>query len=268
MLDSNSFKGRTALVSGSTKGIGLATAEYFAKNGANVVICARSKAEEIAHDFKQLGYAAIGVSADLTTKEGVSLVIEKAVSGYGTIDILVNNCGGLGGVRTGEFMDLTEQDWLDCYSLNVLTAVNFCQLAMAYLKQSSSARIINISSVTAIQPGSFNPHYAFNKAGLINLSKYLSNYLADHNITVNCISPGMVATEGWEEYIQNKAIEECQALELIAHQENARAVGNVPLKRFGSVGEIAALVGFLASEEASYITGSNFVIDGGKIKTC
>lgn len=268
IVDNNSLNGRTVVISGSTKGIGLATAKYFGNKGANIVICARSNAEYVAQDLEQTGISVLGVCADLRTKAGVSLVIEKTINLFGGIDVLVNNCGGLSGFNSGQFMELSDQDWLDCYELNIMTVVRFSQLAIPFLRQSKAPRIINISSVTGVQPGSFNPHYAMNKAGLINLSKYLSNYLAEYKITVNCILPGMVATEGWDEYIQDKAISESQSLESITLQENARAVGNVPLKCFGETKGVAALIGFIASEEASYITGSNFVIDGGKIKTC
>lgn len=267
-MDNKNFSGRTVLITGSSKGIGLATAQYLGNKGANVVICARSNAEYVAQELEQAGISALGICADLRSKAGVRAVIDKTVSFFGGIDVLVNNCGGLSGFNTGQFMELSDEDWLSCYQLNIMTAVRFSQLAIPFLKQSKSPRIINISSVTGVQPGGFNPHYAMAKAGLINLSKYLSNYLAKEKITVNCILPGIVATEGWDIYIQEKALSESKSIESILQQENARAVANVSLGRLGDVKEVAALIAFIASEEASFITGSNFVIDGGKVKTC
>jgi 3-oxoacyl-[acyl-carrier protein] reductase len=259
------LKDRIALVTGSSRGIGKAIAMALGQAGAKVAICARERKElEAARaGLRKLGIPCISILTDVEKPGSALSVIRKIRAEWGGLDILVNNVGGL--IESGRFEELDDKAWSASFQLNLMPTVRFCRESLPLLKKSRHPRIINISSMVASQPGSFNPHYSTFKAAILNLTKHLSGAYAKDGILVNCISPGIIHTEGWELYIRAKAEAEGIPEAACAEAENKRAAENVPLKRLGKVGEVADLAAFLASDQASFITGGNHRVDGGRV---
>lgn len=199
------LKGRVAIITGGSKGIGGAIAKSLANEGVNVVICARGKETltAIEKEIRQSGGKAIAVSADVTDPKSVHSVVAAANKEFGGLDILVNNAGGID--KFASFLELTDDDWLKAFKLNVMSAVHFIRCALPLLRKSHSARIINISSISGAQPGFYNPHYTTVKAAIINLSKYLANQLANDRILVNVVCAGPVHSHFWDRNIQHIA---------------------------------------------------------------
>jgi len=262
-----SLKGKIALITGSSRGIGLEIAEAFGSAGAKVAICARQQREINAAlgRLRKAKIECIGVAVDLEKAGSEKTTLKRVLKEWGAIDILVNNVGGI--TQTGRFEDLSDRDWLDSISLNLMPTVRFCRVAIPYLLQSTTPRIINIASMVAAQPGSYNPHYSASKAAIVNLTKHLSGIYGKQRLLVNCISPGIIHTEGWDEYIFEKAKDEKIPLSRCKRKENRRAVKFVPLGRLGHGKEVASLAAFLASDHAAFITGSNYRVDGGRVQS-
>jgi NAD(P)-dependent dehydrogenase (short-subunit alcohol dehydrogenase family) len=260
-----SLEGKIALITGSSRGIGFEIARTFGLSGAKVAICARHRGElKLAEaKLRALGITCLSVVTNLEKPGSEHRTLKCVLRKWGGLDILVNNVGGI--AQTGRFEDLTDRAWTDSFQLNLMPTVRFCRASIPHLLKSQCPRIINLSSTVAAQPGSFNPHYSAFKAAIINLTKHLAGLYAKDNLLVNSISPGIIHTEGWDEYIKNKAAQQGLPLPLCKAMENKRAVKNVPLKRLGNRHEVAALAVFLASDHASFITGTNHRVDGGKV---
>lgn len=263
---------KVALVSGGSQGIGLAITKKLLLSEFSVFICARSedkllKAYQEINDELSLNKRDVNLytfCCDASDESEVEKLINTIEHQFGYLNCLVNNSGGISPENSGQFNDLSSLQWLQIFNDNLLGAVNLSKYSHRLLKNAISAKVINIASIVAIQPGLFNPHYAAAKAGLLALSKNLSMVWADDGIKVNAISPGIIETEGWQSYISGKAKQENRKLSDVYEEENARAVSNVPLKRLGLPEEVAECVRYLASPESDYITGENIVIDGGK----
>lgn len=261
------LKGRVAIVTGGSKGIGRAIVSSLAKEGVNVLICARGEESlaAVQEEIRQSGGNAVAVSADVTDSEAVRNVVATAVEQFGGLDILVNNVGGAS--RFAGFLELTDDDWQEVFKLNVMSVVYFVRYALPSLRQSRAARIINIASISAIQPGFYNPHYTSTKAAVLNLSKYLANQLTSEHILVNAICPGTVRTDLWERNIRHIAnirnidVDEARA------QVEVEEVSKTPLGRVGEGSDVADLVTFLASDNAAWIAGSCFHVNGGKLRS-
>lgn len=261
------LRGKVAIVTGANKGIGKEIAKLLAQEGANVVICARGakSLEEVRKEMRRKGNNFTIVTADVTTPDGARKVVDTALKQFGRLDILVNNAGGAN--KFGNFLELDDEDWVDAFSLNVMSVVYFVRYALPFLKKSPSPRIINISSISGIQPGYYNPHYTVAKAAVINLSKYLANQFASSRILVNVVCAGPVHSNSWERGvahiagIRNIPIEEARA------QVESEEAGKIPLGRVGEGEDVAGLVAFLASDKAAWITGSCFHVNGGKLRS-
>lgn len=263
----SSLSGRVALVSGGSKGIGRAIVQALLQDGARVVLTARGK-DALATASAALapyGPNMLAVAADATRQEDIDRVVRQAIETFGSLDILVNNVGGAG--KFAGFGELSDDDWRQAYELNVLSLVHFVRAAEQYLRQSSCGRIINISSIAGIQPGSFNPHYTVCKAATINLSKYLAGYFVKDKVLVNVVCPGPVHSDSWQENVTRLAgvrgMSAAEAWQQVEVEESAK----IPLGRVGEGEDIAGLVSFLASDKASWITGSCFHVNGGKMQS-
>lgn len=256
---------RVALVTGGSKGIGKAIMKALALEGASVAITARDEAvlKEVTESYIEFDIYAI--PTDALNQQKVELAIEKIITKYGKLDILVNNIGGVS--KFAGFPELEDQDWIDTFNLNVLSMVHFTKAAEKYLIKSECARIINISSISGIQPGEFNPHYALTKAATINLSKSMANYYVKNNILVNTVCPGPVHSDSWNKNIERIAHIQGKDVELMRQIVDEEESSKIPLGRVGEGDDIAGLVTFLASDKASWITGSTFHINGGKLRS-
>lgn len=258
-----SLKNCTALVTGSTNGIGREIACALARYGADLIICGRRQEalEEVKLELKQFNGNINAVTVDATDPKSVRTLFEETVREKGRLDVLVNNVGGA--EKFGGFFDLDNADWDRAFDFNFMSMVYFTREAIPFLRKSERASILNISSVPAHQPGRFNPHYSAAKAAMLNLSKHLSNLLAPENILVNTVCPGTLDGGGWERNIKDKAerlgVSFAEAEEKMREEENKK----VPLNRIGSPKDIAAMVAFLASDQARFITGECINIDGG-----
>lgn len=262
-----SLKGRSAIVTGGSKGIGKAIAKSLANEDVNVVICARGieslKATE--EEIIRSGGNAVAVSADTTYPDAVNKVVSTAIEKFGKLDILVNNVGGV--EKFSDFFELTDEDWLASFKLNIMSTIYFVRYSVPWLKKSECPRIINISSISGVQPGYYNPHYTITKASLINLSKYLSNYLLREKILVNVVCPGPVHSDSWYKNIQNIANLHGLSIEEARIKIETGEAAKIPIGRVGEPEDVSELVTFLVSDKASWITGSCFHINGGKLNS-
>jgi 3-oxoacyl-[acyl-carrier protein] reductase len=241
--------GKTAIVTGSGRGIGEAIARLFAAEGASVIVSARTQEQvaRVVQAIEESGGKAHGVIADLGSSSGVSALVSSAVDNLGSLDILVHNAGVF---PYNKLEDMDEDAWQGVIDINLTSAYRLSKACLPHLKESAAARILFTSSVQgnhAAVPGC--AHYAASKAGLTGLIKSAALEFARYGITVNGVEPGLVLTAGTEE-----AIDE---------ERRQKMANSVPLKRWGRPEEIAQAMLFLASNEAAYITGQSLLIDGG-----
>ncbi|MBE9463822.1 SDR family oxidoreductase [Dyadobacter subterraneus] len=250
--------GKVALVTGGTKGIGKAIADELKGLGATVIISARRRPDaNPEHAF---------IAADLTKPEDNKQLAEKIIKEYGALDILINNVGGTS-APAGGFSVLSDQDWENDLQLNLLAAVKLDRALVPLMIERNTGVVIHISSLNGKLPlYASNFSYGVTKAALNNYSKALANELASKGIRVITVSPGMVKTTAMENFLQSYGSSIGKNLDETA-QLVMDSLGGVPLNRLAQPEEIAHLIGFLVSPKASYITGSNVVIDGGTIPT-
>jgi len=256
------IKNKVALVAASSRGLGKAIAFQLSREGAKVVICARNK-ERLGKTRDKIAAETGGVVrafvADVRDKKQVSKMVEQTVKELGTIEILVSNAGG---PPSGTADDFTLNDYQDALELNLLSTVNLCYEVIPFMKKQKWGRIINMVSVAAKQP--INSLILSNtaRAGVLGFSKSLSNQVASYGITVNSICPGYTKTERVEELA--RSFEESGKGAVKDFYKNIQK--NIPAGRLGTPEEIAQAVLFLASEQASYITGVALQVDGGYTK--
>ncbi len=243
------LSGKTAIVTGASRGIGAAIAHSLCETGANVVLCSRSaeSVAQIADTLQDKGYTAFSTAADISRKEDVESLIEKTIEQFSGVDILVNNAGI---TRDMLLMRLKDEDW-DAVLQTNLTGTMYCTRAVLRpMIRQKGGRIINISSVIGLMGNAGQANYAAAKAGIIGLTKATAKEVGARGITVNAIAPGFITTDMTAQ-IPEKNQE--QLLELI------------PLREFGHPEDVADAVCFLASDAARYITGQTLQVDGGMV---
>jgi len=255
----NELMGKTALITGGTKGAGKAIAERLLNAGATVIITARNPPEE---ENPGLHF----ISADLSIAQGTQKVVNEVLQQFGKLDILVNNLGG-SETKGGGFTVLTDDDWLQSIQTNLLSPVRLDRGFLPQMIERKTGVIIHIASIQARLPlyDSTLP-YAAAKAGLLNYSKSLSNEVASKGIRVLTVSPGWIMTTASERMMQRIAESNNFTIEE-ATQSVMNALGGIPFGRPAQPEEVAELVGFLVSPRANYLTGTEYVIDGGTIPT-
>jgi len=260
------LKGKVVLVTAASQGIGKAIAEAFAAEGSKVAITARGM-DELQKTAREIcersGAEVIGVAADASKAADNIRMVDEVVKRFGTVHVLVNNAGGVGAFAA--FHDLTDEDWVGIFNLNVMSAVRASRAVLLYMQRQKWGRIINISSESATQPDGFMPHYNASKAAMNNLTKSLSKAYATDAILVNAISPAFIMTPLLSNMLQKMANEQGTRLEEAIARFLANNRPHIEVKRPGEPKEVASAVVFLASEKASFITGTNLRVDGGSV---
>ncbi len=240
--------GRTALVTGGSRGIGRGVVLRLAAEGAKVAFVYQSNAEaanSLVAEVAQAGGTAAGHQVDVKDKSAVDACVSKIIEDWGKIDILVNNAGI---VRDTLLAKMTEQQWSEVIATNLSSVFNFCQAVTLPMMSARYGRIVNMSSVAANHGNKGQVNYAASKGGIEGFTKCMATELASRGVTVNAIAPGFIETD-MTVAVRNAA--------------EAEIKKRIPLKRLGKAEDIASAVAFLVSEEASYITGQILTVDGG-----
>lgn len=241
---------RVALVTGGSKGIGRGICIALAHSGISIALnynMSGSSAEEVKKSIEAFGGDAYIIKADVCEENAVIDMVKKTVSHFGGLDILVN-CAGI--MPTDPIETMSMESWKKVLDTNLTSCFLTIREAIPYLKKSACPRIINIASQVAFTGSSQRSHYSASKAGILGLTYSLAKELGPLGITINAVSPGRVDTE---------------ILAYGSKEKRREWLANTPLKRFGTVEEIANVVVFLASESASYITGANMNVNGGML---
>lgn len=249
------LKGKKALVTGGTKGIGRAIADELAKAGAQVIVSARTKPEETPHHF---------IAADLTNADDVSQLAKEVEDTFGGIDILINNVGGLT-TPGGGHSTLTDAHWQQELDLNLISAIRLDRVLLPKMIEKQNGVIIHISSVAGKQAlWSLNMAYAVSKAALNSYSKALATELAGQGVRVLTVAPGATKTAPMVKFLEDYA-----AAAGISPEEGMKQLmaqtGGIPMGRMAEPEEVAQLVHFLVSPSAAYLTGTIYAIDGGSL---
>lgn len=254
-MELQDLKGKRALVTGGTKGIGKAIADELAGAGATVIVSARTKPDDTTHHF---------IAADLTKADQVSALAKEIADTFGGIDILINNVGGLT-TPGGGHSTLTDEFWQQELDLNLISAIRLDRILLPQMIEKKSGVIIHISSVAGKQAlWNLNMAYAVSKAALNSYSKALSTELADKGVRVLTVAPGPVRTEPMVKFINDYATSAGVTPEEGMKQLMAQT-GGIPMGRMAEPEEVANLVHFLVSPSAAYLTGTIYAIDGGSL---
>ena len=243
------LRGKTAIVTGASRGIGAAIAHRLCEAGANVVVCSRSAdaVGAVANTLAAKGYTVQAMAADISQKADVESLIKETTAQFSQIDILVNNAGI---TRDTLLMRLKDEDWHAVLQTN-LTGTMYCTRAVLRpMIRQKSGRIINISSVVGLAGNAGQVNYAAAKAGIIGLTKATAKEVGARGITVNAIAPGFITTDMTAQ---------------ISEQHQKQLLEMIPLREFGHPEDVADAVCFLASDAARYITGQTLQVDGGMV---
>jgi len=248
------LKGKVAVVTGGTQGIGRATALKLAQEGANVAICARTQeaVDATAAEIQKAGGQALGVAADMSKPADIERFMKAVVDKFGRIDILVNNAGTS---KRGAFLELTDEEWSADLELKVFGAIRCTRLAVPHMKKNGGGRIVNIAISSAKQPGAQSYPTSVSRAAGLAITKALSKEFAADNILVNAVCIGKIKSGQHERRYKREGQS--------AEAYYATASKDIPMKRVGEAEEVANVITFLVSGAASYVTGSSVNLDGG-----
>tara|TARA_R110002050_G_scaffold57713_1_gene129913 strand:- start:323 stop:1069 length:747 start_codon:yes stop_codon:yes gene_type:complete len=243
------FNQRTALVTGAGRGIGKAIAELLAAQGVTVICVSKSAGScgAVADAIVAAGGKAKALAVDVADGAAVAAASEALLKEFGSIDILVNNAGI---TKDGLLFRMSEDDWNSVLQTNLTSCFHWIKALGRPMTRSRWGRIVNITSVSGIMGNAGQANYSAAKAGMIGLTKTLAREFAGRSVTVNAVAPGFIKTDMTTDFVDNP-------------EASAQILSAVPLKRFGEAADIAHMTAFLCSEEAGYITGQVFTVDGG-----
>jgi NAD(P)-dependent dehydrogenase (short-subunit alcohol dehydrogenase family) len=240
------FRDKVCVITGSTGGIGLATAQQLRDEGARIVTSGRSKE----------GIGDLHVAADLAEPGGPEQVVEAALVAFGRIDVLVNNVGW---AEIHRFDELDDDVWEQSWQINVMSAVRALRTALPAMQKQRAGAVVNVASTAGKRPSSSMPEYSVMKAAMLSLSRLVADLYAKDGIRCNAVTPGPTATEAW---VGEGGLADQQG----SREEVLAKVGaGRPLGRLAEPHEIAAVIVFLGSDRASYVTGSAWSVDGGTV---
>ncbi len=245
------LKDKVAIVTGASRGIGREIAISMAKEGAKVVVNYLNndeKAEQVVKYIKDNGGTAIAIKADVSRRNDIKSMVESTIEIFGDIHILVNNAGIL---QQKPFETITDEEWDKMFDINMKGAFICCQECIPYMLKNNFGRIINISSIGGQWGGNLAVHYSATKAGIISLTRSLAKIYSKDGINTNCISPGLVVTE--------------MSRTEMATEAGKEKLKSIPINRPAEPEEIARLSIFLASDDASYMTGQTLNANGGML---
>ena len=244
------LKGKSVLVTGASRGIGRTIAIEFAKQGANVAVNyagSEGKAKEVAEELKSYGVQAFPIQANVSDEGSVKAMVKEVISEFGSLDVLVNNAGV---TRDNLLMRMKEEEFDDVINTN-LKGVFLCTKAVTrQMMKQRAGRIVNVASIVGVSGNPGQANYVAAKAGVIGLTKTTAKELASRNILVNAVAPGFISTDMTDE---------------LNDEQKEAMLSMIPLDRFGEPEDVAKVVRFLASDDASYITGQTIHIDGGMV---
>ena len=245
------LKGKTAFVTGASRGIGRNVAVSLAEAGADVALIGRDTAalEETMAGVKAHGRRALALKTDVTSADSIQSAVDQTIKAFGKIDTLVCNAGVQ---KLNAFLDMQPEDWRGLISTNLEGAIITLQAVGKGMVGQKSGSIITMSSIYSFVGAPFNSIYCMTKGGLAQLSKALAVEWARHNVRVNAICPGWIETDLTKPYMQDPKTVDA-------------GLRQIPLRRFGKPEDIGPMAVYLASDEASFVTGEAFVIDGGQI---
>ncbi len=243
------LNGKTAIVTGASRGIGKSISEVLAEYGAQLVCVSRTTdaVQSVAEKIQANGGKAIGMPCDVSDASSVSNLIKKVQDQFESIDILINNAGI---TRDGLIMRMSGDDWDTVLDINLKGAFHTIKSVARPMMKQRSGRIINISSVVGLTGNAGQANYAASKAGIVGLTKSMAQELAPRGITVNCIAPGYIETD---------------MTDSLSDEVKEEIMKQIPLGRIGKSEEVAAMALFLSSNEAEYITGQTVTVDGGMV---
>ena len=242
------FKGRTAIVTGATRGIGRSVALELARHGCNIAFSYRSRADratQLVSELTAMGREACSFQGSVENFDSADAMVQEVKGRFGSVDYLVNNAGI---IRDKLILRMSESDWDEVINTNLKGAFNFSKAVTPLMLRARFGSILNMASISGIvgTPGQAN--YAASKAGMIGLTKALAKELAGRNVTVNALALGVIDTE------MTRTLDE---------DYKSRILQSIPLGRFGTTEEVACIAAFLLSDEARYITGQIIQVDGG-----
>ena len=241
---------KVALITGGTTGIGKAIAIKLAKQGYDIALNYRTENETVENAKKEVesqNVKCITVKGDVSNFEDCEKFVKQVIEEYGQIDVLVNNAGI---TKDTLIMRMKEKDFTDVIDINLTGTFNVTKNVVSYMMKARSGRIINLSSVVGVTGNAGQTNYSASKAGIIGFTKSLAKELGSRNILVNAVAPGFIETK---------------MTDVLKEQVKEEIAKNIPLKRMGTPDDVANVVGFLASEDSSYVTGQVIHIDGGMV---
>jgi 2-deoxy-D-gluconate 3-dehydrogenase len=248
ILDKFKLDGKKAIVTGAARGLGQGIALGLAEAGADIALVDILDTSESKDKIEKLGRKAVSIKADLGKKESVDVIISKTLDAFGKIDILFNNAGI---IRRAPLTEFSEKDWDDVININQRTLFFLSQaVAKEMIKQKNGGKIVNTASMLSFQGGILVPSYTASKSAVMGLTRLMANELSPHNIQVNAIAPGYMATDNTAALRADPA-------------RNKAILDRIPAGRWGDPEDLKGLAVFLASDASNYVTGYTVAVDGG-----